>query len=213
MEEIKYWIWLSRIENVSPVILLGLLKKFKNPKEIWNLKEKDIVNLGQTKKVAEKITNNMYKQNIKKYIEYMQKNKIDIINYFDKDYPKMLKNIYDPPIALYIKGNRKILNDYGLAIVGCRECTAYGKYIAKKFAYNLGTNNINVISGLAKGIDSYAHIGNLQAKAKTIAVVGSGLDSVYPKENTYLFNDIISSNRSSNIRIYYWNKTDGSKFS
>ena len=155
----------------------------------------------------------------------MKENNIDIIHIYEENYPQILKEIYDPPISLYIKGNKKILNNKNIGIVGCRECTDYGKKSAKYFAYNLARENINIISGLAKGIDSYAHLGCLSAYkekqncgknnnrcgkqnsnyerndnncgkqksncGKTIAVVGNGLDMVYPKENIELINEII----------------------
>lgn len=79
----------------------------------------------------------------------------------------------------------------GIAIIGCRLCTKYGENVSKEFAYNLSKKNINIISGLARGIDSFAHIGSLKAQGKTIAVVGSGLDLIYPKENEGIANDII----------------------
>ena len=121
----------------------------------------------------------------------MQKNNIDILNIRDKQYPKMLKEIYDPPISLYIIGNKKILNNVSIAIVGCREATEYGKKSAKYFAYNLSKNGINIVSGLAKGIDSYSHIGTLQNEGKTIAVIGNGLDMIYPSENIWIAKKII----------------------
>lgn len=79
----------------------------------------------------------------------------------------------------------------GIAIIGCRLCSKYGENIAKEFAYNLSKNNINIISGLAKGIDKFAHVGCINAKGKTIAVVGSGLDIIYPKENKIIAQDIL----------------------
>ena len=124
----------------------------------------------------------------------MNENNIEIINIHDKSYPDKLKVIYDPPIVLYIKGNKNILNEKAMAIVGCRLCTKYGENIANKLAYNLSLNNINVISGLARGIDSCAHKGTLKTNGKTIAVVGCGLDRVYPTENKTLFNEIINNN-------------------
>lgn len=122
-----------------------------------------------------------------KYIE----NKIKKITLDNENYPTLLKQIYDPPKVLYVKGNTDILNNISVAIVGCRDSTKYGNKATQYFAYNLSKNNINIISGLAKGIDSFAHIGALQAKGKTIAVLGCGLDIVYPKENEDLFKEII----------------------
>ena len=142
----------------------------------------------------------------------MEKNDIDIISITEEKYPEILKEIYDPPISLYIKGNTEILNSNSIAIVGCRDTTEYGKKAAKYFSYNLSKKGVNIVSGLARGIDSYAHIGNVCAQdekrkeedklkisiqqdniqyGKTIAVVGNGLDIVYPKENKYLFDKII----------------------
>lgn len=191
MEETKYWIWFSRIENLTPKTQFDLLQKFKTPKNLWNKSEKELIEKQISKKNAKKICELKYRKNLDKYLEYMQKNKIELINIYSKEYPENLKQIYDPPAILYIKGNKKILSQKSVSIVGCRNCTAYGKNTAIKFAYNLSNNNINIVSGLAKGIDAYSHIGCLQGKAKTIAVVGCGLDIVYPEENRWIYNKII----------------------
>lgn len=106
-------------------------------------------------------------------------------------YSNILKQIYDPPKKLYVMGDENLLNDISIAIVGCRDNTEYGKKAAKYFSYNLAKQNVCIISGLAKGIDRFAHIGALQAKGKTIAVVGNGLDIVYPRENENLAQEII----------------------
>lgn len=88
-------------------------------------------------------------------------------------------------------GNIEILNNRGLAIVGCRDATSYGKNASIYFSYNIAKQNINIVSGLAKGIDSFSHIGALNADGKTIAVIGSGLDIIYPKENELLAKKIV----------------------
>jgi len=187
MKDIEYWIWLSRIEGLNPKFLNNLLEKYNNPKEIWNKTKEELIEDGIKEKHASEITNSNYRQNLDKYLKYMNENNIQIITIKDKEYPDKLKVIYDPPVVLYVKGNKNILNEKSVAMVGCRLCTKYGQDISKKIAYNLSLNNINVISGLAKGIDSFAHKGCLVGKAKTIAVVGCGLDRVYPEENIGLF--------------------------
>lgn len=121
------------------------------------------------------------------------------ININDKQYPQILKEIYDPPSCLYYKGNIDILNQIAIGIIGCREASEYGIKAAKYFSYNLAKHGIHIISGLAKGIDSYAHLGSVYANkenilsinGKTIAVLGCGLDTIYPKENTLLANEIV----------------------
>ena len=194
MKDIKYWIWLSRIEGLNPKFLNNLIEKYNNPKIIWNKTKDELIEDGIKEKYANEIINSSYRQNLDKYMNYMKQNNIETITIKDKNYPDKLKVIYDPPIVLYIKGNSNILNENSMAIVGCRLCTKYGANIAKKLAYNLSLNNINVISGLARGIDSFAHKGSLLGKGKTIAVVGCGLDRVYPNENIELFNEIIKNN-------------------
>ena len=146
---------------------------------------------GINEKDAIKIIEPKYRKDLDKYLEYMQKNNIEILTIYDKEYPKKLKEIYDPPVVLYVKGNKEILKEKAIAMVGCRQCTKYGEVVVKNMSYNLSLNNINIISGLAKGIDTYSHIGCLKGNAKTIAVVGTGLDRVYPEENKKLFKEII----------------------
>jgi len=190
----KYWVWLSRIKGLNFNALQKILNESKTIENIWNMEKDTLYKIdGLNKELIEEILNVDYRRNLQNYIYYMQKNNIKMINILDREYPLKLKNIYDPPIALYIKGNENILNEFGIGIIGCRMCSKYGEIVSKKFAKELQKYNINIISGLARGIDSYAHIGCIDEKGKTIAVVGSGLDIIYPKENKELERRIIES--------------------
>ncbi len=195
LESKKYWIWLSRIEGLGSRRKNKLLEKFVEPEVIWNLKFDDIIKLeGFGEKIAHSIVNIEYKRNIEQYINYIEKYNIKVVTIYDKEYPNKLRNIYDPPVTLYIKGNINILNDNAIAIVGCRNSSKYGDEVAKRMSYELASNNINIISGMARGIDTMAHMGCIEAKGKTIAILGSGLDRIYPKENISLYNNIINTN-------------------
>lgn len=119
--------------------------------------------------------------------------KIKTIKIKDKEYPEKLKNIENPPKQIYVLGNSSILNHFSISIVGCRLCSEYGKMMAQSIAYNLSKYNINIVSGLALGIDTNAHKGCLMNKGKTIAVLAHGLDMIYPTQNTDLANKIIES--------------------
>lgn len=112
----------------------------------------------------------------------------------DDIYPKQLKNIKKPPKQLYVKGNINLLKKPGIAIIGARDNTKYGEEMAKKFAKELSRNGFVIISGMAKGIDSYAHIGCIEENGNTIAVLPSGLENIYPKENKKLYDIIIKNN-------------------
>ena len=108
-----------------------------------------------------------------------------------EEYPEKLNKIYAPPAKLYVVGDEKILNKPSIAIIGCRNASQYGKRVAFKFAYELAQKGIVVISGLARGIDIYSHLGAIKAKGKTIAVLGSGFNHIYPAEHKKYCVDII----------------------
>ena len=214
LEEKRYWIWLSLIKNLGPKRKLKLLELYQNPEEIYKLSKEELLKIeGIGEETVKNIILAKNEKLLDYHIKYMKENNINIIHIYEESYPQILKEIYDPPISLYIKGNKEILNNKNIGIVGCRECTDYGKKAAKYFAYNLAKENINIVSGLAKGVDSFAHLGCLSTYkenqncgkihsdcgkqksncGKTIAVVGNGLDMVYPKENIELANEIIKS--------------------
>lgn len=192
MEDLKYWVWLSRLSNNYLESVTMLLKKYKTPETIWKLDRDELEKNKIKKEHIEEILNKDYRRDLDKYLNYMNKHEIKIITFNDDNYPKQLKNIYSSPVVLYIKGNKEILCNLSLAIVGCRNCSLYGKKIARAFAEGISKCNINIVSGLARGIDTSAHMGALDAKGKTIAVVGTGLDTVYPAENKYLQERIIA---------------------
>ena len=168
----KYWVWLSRIYKIGAINQKRLLETYKEPEKIWKLSKKELAkNKFLTENQINIILDKTYRENLAKYIEYMEKNKISLISIKDEKYPEKLKNIYDPPVVLYVKGNINILNKRSIAIVGSRNCSSYGEFASRKFACELAKNNIIVISGLARGIDINAHIGTLKIENSTITVL------------------------------------------
>ena len=107
------------------------------------------------------------------------------IEYENKLYPEALRNIKKPPKKLYVLGDETILNNESVAIIGSRNCTEYGVKIAKEFARDLAQNGVTIVSGMAKGIDSAAHIGAIEVKGKTIAVLGSGFNHIFPDKEVF----------------------------
>ncbi len=195
MEEYKYWIWLSRIEGISYKDKYDLICKYKNPKVLFNLMENGQLNKENLKtKIINELNKKEYINNLEIYIKYMTKYNIKILTINDQYYPKKLKKIYDPPVVLFYKGNISIIEKPSIAIIGCRECSNYGVKLAEMFSNRLSMHNINIVSGLARGIDAHSHIGCLKGNGKTIAVIGNGIDNIYPKENRELANRIIEKN-------------------
>ena len=209
----RYWIWFSLIKGLGSRRKLRLLELYGSPEVIYNLKRDDLLMVeGIGDEVANNIVLSKSQRLLDFHISYMMKNNIDIINFDEECYPDVLREIYDPPVSLYVRGNKYVLNCRSIGIIGCRDCSQYGSQVAKYFACNLCACNFNVVSGLARGIDSFAHIGCLTQNfhtnsrvnlyenlnenvyddcGKTIAVVGNGLDIIYPKENIELANRII----------------------
>lgn len=212
LENKKYWIWLSLVKKLGSRRKQRLLQKYKTPEKIYSLTKKELLAIeGIGEELAKNILDEEIRKRVKNHISYMQQHNIDIISIHEEEYPRLLKTIYDPPISLYIKGKKEILNHQAIAIVGCREASDYGKKAAQYFAYQLAKKGVNIISGLARGVDSYAHVGSICVQieernpqfasysqesekincGKTIAVVGNGLDMVYPSENKMLQEKII----------------------
>ena len=189
-----YDIWFSRID-ISNKIKLELLQKFES-KEIFNMKMKDIeIILGDKKEqIVEKIINLDKRKNLEKYVSYFEKNSIKIINFKEKIYPTKLNNIEDKPIYIFIRGDEKLLEEDNIAIVGSRNATEDGKIFTRKIAKEIADKNINIVSGLALGIDKYAHLGALDSKiGKTIAILGTGISDfdIYPLQNKKIFDRIL----------------------
>lgn len=198
--ELKYLLYLTKIERLGTVRIKRLLDKFCSAENIFkaNFAElADVENIGE--KTAEQVINaidNFDENNneLECYIEKAENLKIKILPYTSDHYPDLLKKIYDPPVILYVKGEYepgKLTNSLG--IVGTRKPTDYGKKMAEKFAEELSSAGISVISGFARGIDTYSHkavLNNKQSAAITAAVFGCGIDVIYPAENKKLYDEM-----------------------
>ncbi|MGP8153351.1 MAG: DNA-processing protein DprA [Smithella sp.] len=188
---LKYWIALKSIPGIGNVNFPALVDKFGSLPAIFaapvlHLKE----TAGISKKIATLITSFKDWDKVKKELELLDKNKVNIITYQDELYPHKLLNIYDRPPFIYVRGNLN-KNDINIAIVGSRLASTYGKYTTERISRELALKGLTVVSGMARGIDSAAHRGAIAAHGKTIAILGSGLDVIYPPENKKLFADII----------------------
>lgn len=191
MENNIYWIWLS-ILNFTPNQKQILIRTLGHPEKIFNLKENDLKKVTNSSDTIQKILDNEKRKIAEKIYEESIKRNIKCITKDNKEYPDSLKNIYTPPLVLYTKGNiEKLKNKNKIAIVGSRKCSEYGKAVTQRFSYQLAQKNYTIISGMASGVDSYAHIGAILARGTTIAVLGSGVEFAYPEENKPLYKRIL----------------------
>jgi DNA processing protein len=200
MKDLKYLFYLTKVEGLGSVRIKRLTEKFMYAEDVFGASVKGLSLIENiSEKTAESIlrTSDRFPELEKEYSLLLKKAKklnAGILGITDPDYPELLKKIYDPPVILYVKGNynkRDLVNCVG--IVGTRRPTDYGKKISEKFATELSSLGIAVISGFARGVDTNAHkavLSNVEAKAVTAAVFGCGIDVVYPPENRKLYDQM-----------------------
>ncbi|MFA3782752.1 DNA-processing protein DprA [Melioribacteraceae bacterium 4301-Me] len=188
---------LLSVEGIGPHKVLNLISKFSSIESIWHCTYNQLVSVdGIYKALADKIIAALknlesFKEQTKRELDKLFKIKGSILTYWDEDYPAFLRKIYFPPVILYMLGKFDKADIDSLAIVGTRQPTPYGKKIAETLTADLVNNGLTIISGLARGIDSIAHSTALKNNGRTIAVIGSGLDVIYPPENKNLFWKIV----------------------
>lgn len=173
MIENMYWIWISRMKYLTFECFDLLIKKYGKIQKLWNItKDELITNSFCNINVMKEILCRDYKQDLQKHMSYIIKHDIKIINCYSKDYPLKLKFIENRPIVLYAIGDLGCINNESVAIVGSRMATKYGMKNANFFSSELAKRKINVVSGLARGIDAASHSSCIEVGGKTIAVVG-----------------------------------------
>ncbi len=188
LSEKELWFWLCNLPGIGQIKLTKLLKAFSDPRDIFCCDIHNLEHIEGLKPVDySTILENRCITNIKKMMESMKRKNISFISYGDYEYPLKLRDIYDPPYGLYSIGSLPEASSISLAIIGARNCSPYGMEVARYFSSRLAKAGVQVISGMARGIDSYGHEGALEAGGYTLAVLGSGIDYCYPKENIELY--------------------------
>ena len=186
----EYWIWLTLLKGIGPITAKRLIDEFGIPENIYNADFDRLTKVSGIGSVtANMILNSKSLGSSEIILNNCIKNNIKILTCFDSIYSDTFNKYQDMPIVLYYKG--EIKNKTGIAIVGSRRCSSYGKRVVVEASKYLANNDIAVISGMAKGIDGYAHAVCLNAGGYTVAFLGSGLDTCYPKEHKSLMESII----------------------
>lgn len=187
------------VEGIGVGRIKNLLAKFHSTDNVLGASINELMQVeGLSINLAQRIQKcSRHRHEIEKSVneefERIFKLNTNIITLWDNEYPALLRKIYDPPIILYAKGNFEKQDDYSIAVVGTRQPTSYGKIQTEKVVEDLARQKISIVSGMARGIDSIAHKTALKNNSRTIAVLGSGLNVVYPPENKKLFDEISES--------------------
>lgn len=198
MTPMEYNYWLANIHNIGIKKIGLLLEYFGSAEAVFCAQEEELKKFLQSfanqqifhKTDLEDICNSREEDKIKCSYAKLQKNGIYFVSKEDEQFPEKLRNIYESPFALYYKGKLPGENEKVLGIVGARDCTPYGSEMARFFAGEAAKEGISVISGLARGIDSYAHEGALISGGITYGILGCGIDICYPKENINLYSEL-----------------------
>lgn len=191
-EDIFYWLALSLTPGVGSIFIKRLLDRFQTPEAVFRAPMKELLEIeGLGEKVAREIQRGPLEKVVEKELVLLKEAGGKMITLRDEDYPMRLKDIYDPPALLYVRGELRREDELAIAIVGSRKTSPYGRWFTEKIGQDLARHGVTVVSGMARGIDSVAHMGALQGGGRTIAVLGCGVDVIYPSENRNLFHQII----------------------
>jgi DNA processing protein len=177
------WVALNAAVCEYPRAARIVLKAFPEVDEVFAAGDEVLVALGVRPDVARKLTAPGALDAARGELEKLEKKAYSILTFEDAEYPPLLREIYDPPLVLYVSGRAEALAGPAVSIVGARRPTAYGRAVARRLAGDLASRGLVVVSGFARGIDSCAHSGALESGGRTVAVLGSGLDEIYPPEN------------------------------
>lgn len=190
---LKFWIWLSELRGLQNQTRLALLRHFGSPEAIFYAdREEILLTDGMTPEQAARLDDHDL-AGAQKILGRCEELGLSLLTIQDAAYPRRLFNIYDPPCLLYVRGRLPAFDEEAaVAVVGTRSCTPYGVACAEKLGYGIARCGGLVVSGLAAGIDSAALRGALRANGRAAAVLGNGLDVVYPRENQYLYEDVAS---------------------
>lgn len=191
----KYLLGFSLIEGMDFTSFSKIWNFFKgNLEEAWGASISDFLRAGLKELLSQKIVEKNKEIDLEEEWKIKERLNIDILNFYDDQFPQLLKQIKNPPFVLFIRGKIPPDDSLMIAIVGTRKASLYGKKIARSLAFDLGKQGIVVVSGLAYGIDTEAHLGAIEAGGITLAVMGCGLDYIYPPANKRLADAIIQNN-------------------
>ena len=191
-QQASYWLALALTPGLGPTRVRKLIEHFGSPERVLHASLTELEATGMQAVSAQSLATGKSLELAQQECANATEAGARIITLGDLEYPPRLKEIYDPPVVLFVRGNLEVLSKPGIAVVGTRHPTPYGIGMAERLSTDLATHGLVIISGMARGVDSAAHRGTLATKGKTVAVFGTGIDVMYPKENTRLAEQILA---------------------
>src|SRR5579884_108761 len=190
----EYWIAFSSIDGIGPAKTKRLFEAFGSLDRAWQADGRALAEAGLDRPAVQALTKARQSADPKRELERLDRVGAHAISWDDEArYPRLLRHIANPPVVLYVRGEILPRDELAVAIVGTRVPTAYGRQVAQKLAAELAAKGVTIVSGLARGIDAEAHRASLEAGGRTLAILGSGLDVIYPREHAGLARQIAQS--------------------
>ena len=185
-DELKYWVAFHRISGLGPARFAKLESFFGNLEEAWKSGPAELSAAGLDARTTAEVQSDRPRIDPDGELESLDRAGVRAVHLRSDEYPHRLREIYDPPSVIYVKGDLTAEDERGVAVVGTRRASPYGREMARRLAGNLAASGVTVFSGLARGVDGIAHQASLDAGGRTVAVVGGGLDRIYPPEHAGL---------------------------
>ncbi len=192
MDDKKYWVAFNLVRGIGAVRLQGLIDHFGDAAAAWQGQPHELREAGLSTKVVDRMLELRGSLDVDTLWDRIAAQGIHVITWQDESYPRRLKEIDQPPPVLYARGELLPEDDFAVAIVGTRRITPYGRQVTEELASFLAAGGITVVSGLARGVDAAAHTAALRAGGRTLAVLGSGVDRIYPPENRTLAEQMLA---------------------
>jgi len=189
--DIRYWVGFNKVSGIGAARVRALLDYFGDLETAWHAQAHDLQQAGLDRRSLEHLLQARKKLDLDAEVERLARAGVQVLIWDDADYPPNLREVYNAPPILYVKGRIETRDEWAVAVVGTRQASVYGKEAARMIAAGLAQAGVTVVSGLARGIDALAHRVCLDAGGRTLAVLGSGVDVIYPSQNARLAAEIV----------------------
>jgi len=185
-DNLRYWLGFNLVRGIGPVRLRALIRRFGDVQSAWHASESDLRSLNLDRRALSNLLEVRRKADFVELLARLERDGVHVLTWDSPDYPALLSQIPDPPPVLFVLGEITPADEWAVAAVGTRKVSAYGREVARRLGEGFARNGVTVVSGMARGIDGIVHKAVLDAGGRTIAVLGSGIDHIYPPEHRSL---------------------------
>ena len=192
MSDLRYWVGFNIVSGVGPTRLRALLDHFGDIERAWHASADELMCAGLDRRSMNNLLTVRAERDLDQELEDIAAAGASVLTWESPTYPRLLREIVDSPPVLYVRGEISAEDAWAVAVVGTRRVSAYGREVTRRLAAALARSGITIVSGLARGVDAEAHWSALKAGGRTIAVLGCGIDQIYPPEHRKLAQEIIA---------------------